>query len=79
MPELLKAADETPRTCARGTTGAMDRRSWYMPKAGAEALAAAVQDLYWLTHRPKHQVLAALVETALAHEDEARARLTDER
>jgi hypothetical protein len=57
----------------------MDRRSWYMPEASAEALADAVQDLYWSTHRPKHQVLAALVETALAHQDEVRARLTDER
>jgi membrane-bound lytic murein transglycosylase MltF len=54
----------------------MDRRSWYMPKDSADALAAALQDLYWSTHRPKHEVLAALIETALAHRDEVQARLS---
>lgn len=46
-----------------------------MPRGTADALAAAIEDLYWSTHRPKHEVLAALVDTALAHPDEVRRRL----
>jgi hypothetical protein len=66
----------TRRTRAKSATPLMDRRSWYMPKDSADALAAALQDLYWSTHRPKHEVLAALIETALAHRDEVQARLS---
>jgi hypothetical protein len=53
----------------------MDRRSWYMPKATADQLAAAVDELHYSTRQPKHVVLAALVAAAVAHQDEARARL----
>jgi hypothetical protein len=53
----------------------MDRRSWYMPKATADALADAVEDLHFDTRRPKHEVLRALVEVALEHRSEARSRL----
>ena len=54
----------------------MDRRSWYMPKAVADALAKAVEDLHYDTRRPKHEVLRALVEVALEHRGEAQQRLT---
>jgi hypothetical protein len=53
----------------------MDRRSWYMPKASADTLAATIDELHWATHRPKHEILAALVEVAAAHKDDARAQL----
>lgn len=56
----------------------MDRRSWYMPKASADQLAAAVDELHFSTRQPKHVVLAALVAAAVAHQDEARARLEPE-
>lgn len=53
----------------------MDRRSWYMPKSTADALADAVEDLHFGTRRPKHEVLRALVEVALEHRGEAQSRL----
>lgn len=56
----------------------MDRRSWYMPKAVADALAEAVEDLHYDTRKQKHEVLRALVEVALEHRGEARARLRGE-
>lgn len=43
----------------------MDRRSWYMPKATAERLAEAVEELHFTTRQPKHVVLAALIGVAL--------------
>lgn len=54
----------------------MDRRSWYMPKAVADALADAVEDLHYATRRPKHEVLRALVEAALENQDQVREKLT---
>jgi hypothetical protein len=45
----------------------MDRRSWYMPKESADALAAALDELHFTTRQPKHVVLAALVSVALGH------------
>jgi len=47
----------------------MDRRSWYMPRASAEALAALVEDLHYETRRPKHEVLAAVVAAALGQKE----------
>lgn len=43
----------------------MDRRSWYMPKESADALAAALDELHFTTRQPKHVVMAALVAVAL--------------
>ena len=54
---------------------AMDRRSWYMPKASADSLAVAIEDLHFATRRPKHEVLAALVDAALADYPAVQARL----
>ncbi|MFD5234881.1 hypothetical protein ACFWJ5_41670 [Streptomyces qaidamensis] len=45
----------------------MDRRSWYMPKESADALAAALEELHFATRQPKHVLLAALVNVALDH------------
>lgn len=56
----------------------MDRRSWYMPRSVADDLASAVEDLHFDTRKPKHEVLRALVEVALEHRGEARARLKGE-
>ncbi len=57
----------------------MDRRSWYMPKASADALAAAVDDLYFATRKPKHEIIAALIDAALAARADVQTRLTSER
>jgi hypothetical protein len=43
----------------------MDRRSWYMPKESADALAAALEELHFSTRQPKHAIMAALVAVAL--------------
>ncbi|MFD6725745.1 hypothetical protein ACWHA6_37815 [Streptomyces anthocyanicus] len=55
----------------------MDRRSWYMPKESAQALAAAVDDLHHTARLPKHLVLAELVAVALDNLPEVTARLQD--
>jgi hypothetical protein len=57
----------------------MDRRSWYMPKATADALSAAVDELFFATRRPKHEILAALVDAALSEYPAVQARLTSGR
>jgi hypothetical protein len=70
------ATPSTHRTRARSDTPAMDRRSWYMPKASADALAVAVDDLYFATRRPKHEILAAFIDAALSEYPAVQARLT---
>jgi hypothetical protein len=70
----------TPRPAAAPPAPAkpklkMDRRSWYMPKASADQLANAVEELHFTTRQPKHVVLAALVATAVEHLEAARTRL----
>jgi len=56
----------------------MDRRSWYMPKDSADALAAAVEELHYATRRPKHVVMAALVAVALEHLGEVEQRAAEQ-
>lgn len=53
----------------------MDRRSWYMAKQTADALAAVVEDLHYTTRQPKHVVLSAVVSVALEHQAEVERRL----
>ena len=67
VPAKRKPSDDT-----------MDRRSWYMSKTVADALAEEVDELHFATRRPKHEVLAALVTVAIEHRDEVRARLADQ-
>ncbi|MFS1305184.1 hypothetical protein [Streptosporangium longisporum] len=55
----------------------MDRRSWYMPVESAAALAQLVDDLHYTTRRPKHEVLAAIIDGALARRAETQKKLTD--
>ena len=55
----------------------MDRRSWYMRRDVADSLARALDDLHFATRAPKHVILAAIVEHALADLDGIRDRLPD--
>ncbi|WP_047892958.1 hypothetical protein [Micromonospora sp. RV43] len=55
----------------------MDRRSWYMRRDVADSLARALDDLHYATRAPKHVILAAIVEHALADLDGIRDRLPD--
>jgi len=54
---------------------AMRHRSFYMRSDVAERLAAVVDDLHFATRRPRHEVLAALVDVTLGHRAEIEARL----
>jgi len=64
-----------PPAASRPKAGAMDRRSWYMPRESADALAAAVEELHFTTRQPKHAVLAALVAVALDNLEDAQRRI----
>ena len=72
QPEQPKRADAPVRA------GGMDRRSWYMAKQTADALAAVVEDLHFATRKPKHVVLSELVAVALEHQAEVERRLLGE-
>jgi hypothetical protein len=54
----------------------MRHRSFYMRSDVADRLAAVVDDLHYATRRPRHEVLAALVDVTLGHRSEIEARLT---
>jgi hypothetical protein len=54
----------------------MRRRSFYMRSDVADRLAAVLDDLHFSTRRPRHEVLAALVDVTLGHRPEIEARLT---
>jgi hypothetical protein len=54
----------------------MRHRSFYMRSDVADRLAAVVDDLHYVTRRPRHEVLAALVGVSLDHLAEIKARLT---
>ncbi|MFF5030365.1 hypothetical protein ACFY2J_40060 [Streptomyces collinus] len=71
------ATPEPVQRPARAKGPAMDRRSWYMPKESADALAAALEEVHWATRQPKHVIMAALVSVALDHLDEVRHRVSE--
>ena len=48
-------------------------RSWYMPKASADRLAALVDDVHFATRLPKHLIMGALVNVIDRHRDEVEA------
>ncbi|MGW7427796.1 hypothetical protein ACWGJB_49175 [Streptomyces sp. NPDC054813] len=53
----------------------MDRRSWYMPKESANALATALEELHFATRQPKHAIMAALIAVALEHLHDVEQRI----
>jgi hypothetical protein len=63
-------------TPASPATAPMRHRSFYMRSDVADRLAAVVDDLHYATRRPRHEVLAALVDVTLGHRAEIEARLT---
>lgn len=79
-PDPAPAPPPAPKVPARRkpSDDTMDRRSWYMSKAVADALAEEVDELHFATRRPKHEVLAALIAVAMEHGDEVRSRLADQ-
>jgi hypothetical protein len=55
----------------------MRHRSFWIHSDVADALTSTVDDLHFTQRRPKHEVLSAVVATALAHKDEILARLNE--
>jgi hypothetical protein len=64
-------ASEAPAKPAAGAD--MTMRSWYMPKASAERLAALVDDVHFATRLPKHLIMGALVHVVDRHRAEVEA------
>ena len=54
-------------------------RSWYMPKASADRLAALVDDVHFATRLPKHLIMGALVNVIDRHRAEVEAEALDPR
>ena len=53
----------------------MTVRSWYMPKASANRLAALVDDVHFSTRLPKHLIMGALVNVVDRHRAEVALEL----
>ncbi|MET9183459.1 hypothetical protein ABZX88_35390 [Kitasatospora aureofaciens] len=76
VPAQAQATAETAtEKPARSRGTEMDRRSWYMPKDSADALAELVEQLYWETRQPKQAILAAVVDEVLARRAQVERRL----
>ena len=56
----------------------MAHRSWYLRADVADSLAGVVSDLHYTTRRPRHEVLAAVIEVAVSHRAEIEARLAQD-
>lgn len=75
LPAPARSAPEPAPRPARTKGPAMDRRSWYMPRESADALAAAIEEMHFTTRRPKHVILAALVSVALDHIEDVQRQI----
>ena len=53
-----RPAEEAP-AARPPAAGDMTMRSWYMPKASADRLAALVDDVHFATRLPKHLIPAS--------------------
>jgi hypothetical protein len=54
-------------------TSDMTMRSWYMPKASADRLAALVDDVHFATRLPKNLIMGAIVNVIDRHRAEVEA------
>lgn len=74
-PEDGASEPELTRGKARQRSAEMDRRSWYMPAASADALSELVDNLHWETRLPKATILRAVVDEVLARQSHIERRL----
>jgi hypothetical protein len=63
---------EQEQEAARQT---MTRRSWYTKTSAADAFQVAVDDIHHSTRVPKHEVVAALMEAAVAQAERVGRKL----
>lgn len=52
-----------------------ERRTWYVAPAAADAFDAVIDELYWRTRRPKHELIAAALTLAVEHQADIEARM----
>jgi hypothetical protein len=71
--EVRAQAAPVKAAAASAAAGDMTMRSWYMPKASADRLAALVDDVHFATRLPKHLIMGALVNVVDRHRDEVEA------
>ena len=69
-PAKSAAAAEPEKLASAGD---MTMRSWYMPKASADRLAALVDDVHFATRLPKHLIMGAVVNVLDRHREEIEA------
>jgi hypothetical protein len=67
-----RPVEEAPAARPPAADG-MTMRSWYMPKASADRLAALVDDVHFATRLPKHLIMGALVNVVDRHRAEVEA------
>jgi len=80
-PEVTREAVDRERKAAAAKARAAQRttktrRSWYTSVSSADAFQAAVDDIHHATRVPKHEVVAALLEAAVAQSDRVQRKLT---
>jgi hypothetical protein len=81
IPEVTREHVVKERKAAAAKARAAEResktrRSWYTSVAAADAFQAAVDDIHHATRVPKHEVVAALLEAAVAQSDRVQRKLT---
>ena len=72
-PAEVPASAAAPEAAKTPAAGDMTMRSWYMPKASADRLAALVDDVHFATRLPKHLIMGALVNVVDRYRDEVEA------
>jgi hypothetical protein len=75
-PDRSARSDKPARHAAAdkpAVAGDMTTRSWYMPEASADRLAALVDDVHFATRLPKHFIMGAVVNVIDRHRDELEA------
>jgi hypothetical protein len=75
-PDRSARADKPARQAAAdkpAVAGDMTTRSWYMPEASADRLAALVDDVHFATRLPKHLIMGAVVNVIDRHRAEVEA------
>jgi hypothetical protein len=72
-PDRAAKPAEQAAPAQASSGGDMTMRSWYMPKASADRLAALVDDVHFATRLPKHLIIGAVVNVIDRHRAEVEA------
>jgi hypothetical protein len=72
-PDKPVRPESTAKPAPAPVASEMTMRSWYMPRASSDRLAALVDDIHFATRLPKHLIMGALVNVLDRHRDEVEA------